>query len=274
MSRFTPETIERVRTPPTSSRSSPPTRTCAGRASASSGSVPSTTSARRRSRSSRATASTTASAARPAATTIRFVQEKEGLAFPDAVEALAERYGVEVERDDEDPQAEEARRRRGRLGEALERVAAFYESFLWESPKAAKARDYLIEERGLGEEVLRSFGVGFAPSAWDQVLTRGQRAGFTVDELLAAGLIQRAQKSPAATTTASARRITFPVRDSRGRVLGFGARGAARRREAEVPELAGGRALPQEPHALRDRPGARGDRQAAGARSSSRGTPT
>ena len=105
--------------------------------------------------------------------TIRFVQEKEGLAFPDAVEALAERYGVEIERDAEDPQAEEARRRRGRLGEALERVAAFYESYLWESPKAAKARAYLIEERGLGEEVLRNFGVGFAPSAWDSVLTRG-----------------------------------------------------------------------------------------------------
>ena len=50
---------------------------------------------------------------------IRFVQEKEGLAFPDAVEALAERYGVEVERETEDPKAEEARRRRGRLGEAL-----------------------------------------------------------------------------------------------------------------------------------------------------------
>ena len=157
--------------------------------------------------------------------TIRFVQEKEGLAFPDAVEALAERYGVEVERDAEDPQAEEARRRRGRLGEALERVAAFYESFLWESPKAAKARAYLIEERGLGEEVLRNFGVGFAPSAWDSVLTRGQRAGFSIDELLAAGLIQRSQKTPGSHYDRFRARIAFPVRDHRGRVVGFGARG-------------------------------------------------
>ena len=157
--------------------------------------------------------------------TIRFVQEKEGLAFPDAVEALAERYGVEIERDAEDPQAEEARRRRGRLGEALERVAAFYESFLWESPKAAKARAYLIEERGLGEEVLRNFGVGFAPSAWDSVLTRGQRAGFSVDELLAAGLIQRSQNKPGSHYDRFRARIAFPVRDHRGRVVGFGARG-------------------------------------------------
>ena len=157
--------------------------------------------------------------------TIRFVQEKEGLAFPDAVEALAERYGIEIEVETEDPRVEEARRRRGRLGEALTRVAAFYEAFLWEAPKAAKAKAYLTEERGLGEEVLRNFGVGFAPSAWDSVLTRGQRAGFSVDELLAAGLIQRSQKTPGSHYDRFRGRITFPVRDHRGRVVGFGARG-------------------------------------------------
>jgi DNA primase len=156
---------------------------------------------------------------------IRFVQEKEGLSFPDAVEALAERYGIEVEREAEDPKAEEARRRRGRLGAALERVAAFYEAYLWESPKAAKARTYLVEERGLGEEVLRGFGVGFAPSAWDSVLKRGQSAGFSIDELLAAGLIQRSQRRPGSHYDRFRGRITFPVRDHRGRVVGFGARG-------------------------------------------------
>ena len=156
---------------------------------------------------------------------IRFVQEKEGLAFPDAVEALGERYGVEVERESEDPRAEEARRRRGRLGEALTRVAAFYEAYLWEAPKAEKARIYLTEERGLGEEVLRGFGVGYAPSAWDSVLTRGQRAGFSVEELLAAGLIQRSQNKPGSHYDRFRGRITFPVRDHRGRVVGFGARG-------------------------------------------------
>jgi len=157
--------------------------------------------------------------------TIRFVQEKEGLSFPDAVESLADRYGVEIEIEKEDPKAEEARRRRGRLGEALARVAAFYESYLWESPKAAKAREYLTSERGLGEEALRAFGVGFAPNGWDSVLTRGQRAGFSIDELLAAGLIQRSQNKPGSHYDRFRGRITFPVKDHRGRVVGFGARG-------------------------------------------------
>jgi DNA primase len=150
----------------------------------------------------------------------RFVQEKEGLAFPEAVESLAERYGVEIERDSEDPRAEAARRRKARLGELLERTAAFYATFLAESPKAGRAREYLAG-RGLSEEVLASFGVGYAPSAWDQVLTRGQRAGFSVDELAASGLVQRGQRGPYDRFRA---RIAFPLRDPRGRVLGFGAR--------------------------------------------------
>jgi DNA primase len=152
---------------------------------------------------------------------IKFVEEKEGLAFPEAVESLADRFGVEVEREKADPRAEEARRRRARLADALERTADFYAAFLRTSPKAAKARDYL-EGRGLGAEVLEAFGVGFAPSAWDQVLTRGQQAGFSIAELEAAGLIQKGRKGGHYDRFRA--RITFPVRDPRGRVQGFGAR--------------------------------------------------
>ena len=151
----------------------------------------------------------------------RFVQEKEGLGFGEAVEALADRYGVEMEREREDPRAEEARKRRARLGEVLERTAQFYAHYLWESGEAGKAREYLAS-RGLGEEVLRAFGVGYAPSAWDQVLTRGQRAGFSVAELAAAGLVQKGRQGGHYDRFRA--RIMFPVRDGRGRVQGFGAR--------------------------------------------------
>jgi DNA primase len=155
----------------------------------------------------------------------RFVEEKEGLTFPEAVESLAERYGVELERESEDPRAEEKRRRRARLWELLERTAKYYERYLWESPKAEKARAYLAE-RGLGEEVLRRFGVGMAPSPWDQVLKGSMRAGFKPDELLASGLVQKGQKGGHYDRFRN--RITFPIRDQRGRVLGFGARALTR----------------------------------------------
>jgi DNA primase len=151
----------------------------------------------------------------------RFVQEKEGLSFPEAVESLADRYGVQLERDQEDPQAEAARKRRARLAEVLERTAGFYSSYLWESAEAAKAREYLAG-RGLEEETLRAFGVGYAPSAWDTVLKRGQQAGFTLQELDQAGLIQKGRKGGFYDRFRA--RITFPIRDGRGRPQGFGAR--------------------------------------------------
>jgi DNA primase len=153
--------------------------------------------------------------------TIKFVEEKDGLGFAEAVELLAERYGVELEREREDPRAEARRRQRRRLGDLLDRTAAFYGSYLWDSEEAVKAREYLTG-RGLGEEVLRAFGVGYAPSAWDTVLMRGQRAGFRVEELRAVGLAQKGRGGGEYDRFRS--RIMFPIRDRRGRTLGFGGR--------------------------------------------------
>jgi DNA primase len=153
--------------------------------------------------------------------TIKFVEEKEGLGFAEAVELLAERYGVEVEREREDPRAEARRQQRRRLGDLLDRTASFYASYLWESEEAGKARDYLAG-RGLGEEALRAFAVGYAPSAWDKVLVRGQRAGFTVAELRAVGLAQKGRGGGEYDRFRS--RIIFPIRDRRGRTVGFGGR--------------------------------------------------
>jgi DNA primase len=153
--------------------------------------------------------------------TIKFIEEKEGLGFAEAVELLADRYGVELEREREDPRAEARRQQRRRLSELLDRTAAFYAAYLWESDEAGKAREYLAE-RGLGEETLRAFAVGFAPSAWDTVLLRGQRAGFKVEELRGVGLTQRGRSGGDYDRFRS--RIMFPIRDRRGRTLGFGGR--------------------------------------------------
>jgi DNA primase len=153
--------------------------------------------------------------------TIKFVEEKEGLGFAESVELLADRYGVELEREREDPQAEAKRQQRRRLGDLLDRTAGFYAAYLWDSDEAKKAREYLAE-RGLGEEVLRGFGVGYAPSAWDTVLLRGQRAGFGVAELRSVGLAQRGKGGGEYDRFRS--RIMFPIRDRRGRTLGFGGR--------------------------------------------------
>jgi DNA primase len=150
-----------------------------------------------------------------------FVMEKEGLGFSEAVETLADRYGVELQRDQEDPRAEERRRRRQRLQQLLERASAYYSNYLWESQEAGKAREYLAA-RGLSEETLKNFGVGFAPSAWDKILVAGQRAGFTVPEMHSVGLVQKSERGGEYDRFRA--RIMFPIRDPRGRTLGFGGR--------------------------------------------------
>jgi DNA primase len=152
---------------------------------------------------------------------IGFVQATEALDFKEAIEHLAERYGVELRREQEDPRAEERRRRRQRLLELVDRTASYYARYLWESGEAAKAREYLAA-RGLEEAVLRDFRVGYAPSAWDKVLIAAQRDGFAQEELAAAGLAQRGRQGGFYDRFRA--RIMFPLGDARGRVLGFGAR--------------------------------------------------
>jgi DNA primase len=151
-----------------------------------------------------------------------FVQETEGVDFKGALELLAERYGVELQREEEDPREAERRKRRERLLELLSRTAAYYERYLWESEEAARAREYLLG-RGLGEEVLRAFRVGYAPSAWDRVLLASRRGGFSEQELYETGLAQRSKENGRLYDRFRSR-IMFPLADVRGRVLGFGAR--------------------------------------------------
>ena len=150
-----------------------------------------------------------------------FVMATENVDFPAAVELLADRYGVEVTREQEDPRAEQRRKERARLTELMERAAMFYANVFREGSEAAKARAYL-EGRGLGAEILEEFGIGYAPSAWDTLLVRSQRAGYKVPELERTGLAQKGRSG--GFYDRFRERITFPIRDPRGRVVGFGAR--------------------------------------------------
>jgi DNA primase len=152
-----------------------------------------------------------------------FVMETEGMDFKAAMESLADRFGVKLETEAEDPAAAARRERRERLHSLMSRTAAYYSRYLWAAREAADARAYLLG-RGLSEETLREFRVGYAPSAWDRILVGSRGAGFTEEELLAAGLVQRSKSRPGSVYDRFRARIMFPAADARGRVRGFGAR--------------------------------------------------
>ena len=152
---------------------------------------------------------------------VRWMMEKEGAAsFPDAIEALAERFGLEVRYEQASPEDERRRKADQRRLELLERAAAFYAAYLWRADEAAPARAYLLA-RGFEEELLRGFRVGFAPGGGAILANRALKQGFTEEQLVEAGL-GRVRASRVSDFFVS--RITFPITDLRGRVLGFGAR--------------------------------------------------
>ncbi len=161
-----------------------------------------------------------------------FVMETEGLDFTGALEALAGRFGVQLEAEAENPQAAARRQRRERLQSLLARAAVYYMRCLWESREAERAREYLLG-RGLSEETLRSFRIGYAPSAWDRMLGASRSAGFSEEELLTVGLVQRSKDQPGRIYDRFRERIMFPASDARGQVLGFGARAM---RENQLPK--------------------------------------
>ncbi|MGI8507504.1 MAG: DNA primase [Solirubrobacteraceae bacterium] len=152
-----------------------------------------------------------------------FVMETEGLDFKAALEALGDRFGIKLETEDEDPGAAVRRERRERLQSLLGRASTYYSRYLWEAREAQPARAYLLG-RGLEERTLKEFRVGYAPSAWDRILRASRTSGYSDEELLAVGLVQRSKNRPGQVYDRFRERIMFPAVDARGRVHGFGAR--------------------------------------------------
>jgi DNA primase len=147
---------------------------------------------------------------------ITFVRETEQLDFAGAVEWLADRFNVRLEYEEVSPEQDARRRRRERLFLLLDAAATFYERYLWDSPAGSLARDYLAG-RGLGEEICREYRLGLALGGTTLVRKAGEK-GFTREELLAAGLVNRRGNDY------FSGRLLFPLADARGRVLGFQAR--------------------------------------------------
>lgn len=145
-------------------------------------------------------------------TALGFLMEYERLEFPAAVEVLARAAGIEM------PQTEADGPRLAPLYELLEHAAGIYREALAAHPAATR----YLAQRGLGVEVVRDFGIGYAPPGWDTVLTRLGRTETDRAQLLAAGLV--IEREGGGHYDRFRDRIMFPIRDVRGRVVGFGGR--------------------------------------------------
>lgn len=149
-----------------------------------------------------------------------FVMKKEGWDFKEALRNLARRAGVQLE--ELSPAAKERREEHQRLADLLQSATDYFHQLFLHAPQAEQARRY-IEERGLQEDTLAAFGIGYALDSWDACRTHFNAQGYDDDDLLAAGLLS---ENPEKETRYDRfrNRLMIPIRDPSGRVVGFGAR--------------------------------------------------
>ena len=151
-------------------------------------------------------------------TALGFLMEYDRLSFPEAIEELATQQGMEVPREASFDNGPDHRP----IYDLLEKVADFYREQLRSHRDAARAVDYL-KQRGLSGEVAATFTLGFAPPGWDNVLKRFGGDDSKLKVLRDAGLIQEKEGEDKRYDRLR-ERIIFPIRDGRGRVIGFGGR--------------------------------------------------
>jgi len=155
-------------------------------------------------------------------TVLGFLMDHDHMQFPEAVEELATRLGVEVPREAL-PDAG-AKRADEPLYELMARVARFYVECLTQEPRA---REYLAR-RGLSAATLERFSIGYAPNSWNEVLRRFAAGDAERRRLADAGLIVERERGPSSGGEhyydRFRDRIMFPIRDARGRTIAFGGR--------------------------------------------------
>lgn len=147
---------------------------------------------------------------------IGFLMDYAHMTFVEAVRALAERAGMEIPQEPGDKQADYSH-----LYRLLGEVARYYCQRLHESTGSARAMAYL-EHRQLNPEILSEFDIGYAPPGWDTLLRAFGQAETARLHLAEAGLV--ASREGGGHYDRFRNRIMFPIRDGRGRVIGFGGR--------------------------------------------------
>ncbi len=145
-----------------------------------------------------------------------FVMKMEGLEFPDALRQLAKKAGVTLK--DRDAGAD---RDRQRLIEANRMAARYFHEVLMRSSQAEQARAYAAR-RGLKEDTLEDFMLGYSPDTWDSLLNFLRKKEFRDDEIFRAGLVSKSDRGGYYDRFRG--RFMFPIRDRQGNYVGFTSR--------------------------------------------------
>lgn len=144
----------------------------------------------------------------------KFLMEKEGFEFKEALEILAQKAGVTLKRSKKEPNKNE------RLYEANQKAQQFYHYILTEHKLGQKALDYL-KKRGLTGQTIKEFALGYAPHSWESLTSFLRKRGFTNAEMINSGLMVPSNRNGYDRFRG---RIIFPLANIRERIVGFSGR--------------------------------------------------
>lgn len=147
-------------------------------------------------------------------TAIGFLMEFDHMSFVEAIESLAGSMGVDVPRSESDKPA----RRYDELFSLLDSISRHWQECLKDSPTAVE----YVKNRGIDGSTAKRFGIGYAPDGWSNVLDKFGKSTEATERLLATGMI--IEKDNGKHYDRFRDRIMFPIRDARGRTIGFGGR--------------------------------------------------
>lgn len=148
-----------------------------------------------------------------------FVMEMEGLDFRGALELLAEKSGVELKKTNPAQAAQ-----KNKTLDILEMATKFYQAHLLQTASGKKILEYL-KDRGINDESIKNFRLGYAPNGWTYVLDFLVKNGFSEQEISKTGLLVESQKSGGRKYYDRFRdRIMFPIADVNGKIVGYSAR--------------------------------------------------
>ena len=163
---------------------------------------------------------------------IAFLMKIDHLTFTETIERLADRIGYTLRYDEGSSGPVVTSGARSRLISANLEATKFYQEQLNTSIGAAHGRE-LLTKRGFDKAACDQFGVGYAPDEWDGLTKHLRALGYTIDELELAGLSKMGQRGP---IDRFRNRLTWPIRDISGDVVGFGARKLASDEEDQGPK--------------------------------------
>lgn len=152
---------------------------------------------------------------------IGFLMEYDNLEFVEAIEDLAGFYGITVPREQGSTGGPSAPERKDYY-QLLESVSRFYQYQLKEHPNRQVVNEYLAK-RGLSADIIAKYAIGYAPPGWDNVLKRFGQDKHTEEQLLTTGVLIE-NESKTRRYDRFRERVMFPIRDKRGRVIGYGGR--------------------------------------------------